>query len=273
MGIKPTAWHINEGHAAFLVISRIRKLMQEGLDYGAALEAVAANTVFTTHTPVPAGHDHFSRDQLMPYLEPLSRNPIIPVEQLFSLGLVNGAPEFNMTALAIRGSRFQNGVSRIHGDVSAEICAPLWPEIQPEENPLSYVTNGVHVPTFLAWEWTEVFDRYLGQEWRFSYDPAFWERIDEIPDHIFWSVRQALKARMLDTLHKRIRRQQLRIHGSEAHLDRLFRHADPLDPNVLTIGFARRFASYKRATLLFENPDWLKNHCGRRAPGPVHLRG
>ena len=259
LGIIPTAWHINEGHAAFLVISRIRKLMmREGLDYGAALEAVAANTVFTTHTPVPAGHDHFTRDQLMPYLEPLSRNPIIPVEQLFSLGLVDGGPDFNMTALAIRGSRFQNGVSRIHGDVSAKICAPLWPQIQPEENPLSYVTNGVHVPTFLAWEWTEVFDRYLGQEWRYSYDPVFWQRIDEIPDHIFWSVRQALKARMLDTLHKHSRRQQLRIHGSEAHLDRLLRHADPLDPNVLTIGFARRFASYKRAALLFENPDWLR---------------
>ena len=259
LGIIPTAWHINEGHAAFLVISRIRKLMmREGLDYGAALEAVAANTVFTTHTPVPAGHDHFTRDQLMPYLEPLSRNPVIPAEQLFALGLVNGGPDFNMTALAIRGSRFQNGVSRIHGDVSAKICAPLWPQIQPEENPLSYVTNGVHVPTFLAWEWTEVFDRYLGQEWRYSYDPVFWQRIDEIPDHIFWSVRQALKARMLDTLHKHSRRQQLRIHGSEAHLDRLLRHADPLDPNVLTIGFARRFASYKRAALLFENPDWLR---------------
>ena len=258
LGVKPTAWHINEGHAAFLVIARIRKLMQEGLDYATALEAVAANTVFTTHTPVPAGHDHFTRDQLMPYLEPLSRNPMIPVEQLYSLGLVNDSQDFNMTALAIRGSRFQNGVSRIHGNVSARICAPLWPEIQPEDNPLAYVTNGVHVPTFLAWEWTEVFDRYLGQEWRYSYDPAFWERINEIPDHIFWSVRQALKARMLETLHKRIQRQQMRIHGSDAHLDRLFRHADPLDPNILTIGFARRFASYKRATLLFENPDWLR---------------
>jgi glycogen phosphorylase len=258
LGVKPTAWHINEGHAAFLVIARIRKLMQEGLDYASALEAVAANTVFTTHTPVPAGHDHFTRDQLMPYLEPLSRNPMIPVEQLYSLGLVNDSQDFNMTALAIRGSRFQNGVSRIHGDVSAQICAPMWPEIQPEDNPLAYVTNGVHVPTFLAWEWTEVFDRYLGQEWRYSNDPTFWSRVEEIPDHIFWSVHQALKARMLDTLHKRIRHQQLRIHGSDAHLDRLFRHADPLDPNVLTIGFARRFASYKRATLLFDNPDWLR---------------
>ncbi len=258
LGVKPTAWHINEGHAAFLVIARIRKLMREGLDYAAALEAVAANTVFTTHTPVPAGHDHFTREQLMPYLEPLSRNPMIPVEQLYSLGLVNDSQDFNMTALAIRGSRFQNGVSRIHGDVSAKICAPMWPEIQPEDNPLSYVTNGVHVPTFLAWEWTEVFDRYLGQEWRYSHDPAFWARVEDIPDHIFWSVHQALKARMLDTLHKRIRHQQLRIHGSDAHLDRLFRHADPLDPNVLTIGFARRFASYKRAALLFDNPEWLK---------------
>ena len=258
LSLKPTAWHINEGHAAFLVISRIRKLMQEGLDFAAAMEVVGSNTVFTTHTPVPAGHDHFSRDQLLPYLEQLCRGVAMSPEQLFSLGIVNGAADFNMTALAIRGSRFQNGVSKIHGEVSAKICAPLWPDIAAEENPLSYVTNGVHVPTFLAWEWTEIFDRYLGQEWRYSYDPGFWQRIDEIPDHIFWSVRQALKARMLETVHKRIRRQQLRIHGSDAHLDRLFQHADPLDPNVLTIGFARRFASYKRATLLLENADWLK---------------
>ncbi|MEO6022482.1 MAG: alpha-glucan family phosphorylase, partial [Burkholderiales bacterium] len=246
LSLQPTAWHINEGHAAFLVISRVRKLMQEGLDFAAAMEVVGSNTVFTTHTPVPAGHDHFSRDQLLPYLEQLCRGVAMNPEQLYSLGIVNGAADFNMTALAIRGSRFQNGVSKIHGDVSAKICAPMWPDIDADENPLAYVTNGVHVPTFLAWEWTEVFDRYLGQEWRYSYDDSFWQRIDEIPDHIFWSVRQALKARMLETVHKRIRRQQLRIHGSDAHLDRLFRHADPLDPNVLTIGFARRFASYKR---------------------------
>ncbi len=260
IGRKPTAWHINEGHAAFLVLSRARKLVRDGLDFSAALEAVAANTVFTTHTPVPAGHDHFSRDQLAPYLEPFCRDLKVDFDRLFSLGLVNGAsPEFNMTALAIRGSRHQNGVSRIHGGVSARICQPLWPEIEPDENPLSYVTNGVHVPTFLAYEWVEIFDRYLGQEWRTSMsDPGFWVRIDEIPDHIFWSVRQALKARMLGSVRGRIERQNLRIHGSESHVDRLLRHADPLDPNVLTVGFGRRFASYKRATLLFENPEWLR---------------
>jgi glycogen phosphorylase len=258
LGLQPTAWHINEGHAAFLVLSRIRKLVREGLDFAAALEAVAANTVFTTHTPVPAGHDHFSRDQLMPYLEPICRELKINPDEGYALGLVDGGHDFNMTAPAIRGSRYQNGVSRIHGGVSARICAPLWPQIEPEENPLSYVTNGVHVPTFLAYEWTEVFDRYLGQEWRYSYEPAFWTRIDEIPDHIFWSVRQALKARMLTSVRDRVSRQHLRLHGSEAHLDRLFRFANPLDPNVLTVGFGRRFAAYKRATLLFENPDWLR---------------
>jgi glycogen phosphorylase len=258
LGLKPTAWHINEGHAAFLVLSRVRKLMREGLDFDTALEAVAASTVFTTHTPVPAGHDHFGREQLMPYLEPICRDLKISAEQGYALGRVNDSHEFNMTALAIRGSRFQNGVSRIHGGVSARICAPLWPDIDPDENPLSYVTNGVHVPTFLAYEWTEIFDRYLGQEWRYGYDPGFWNRIDEIPDHIFWSVRQALKSRMLNSVRSRIARQHMRIHGSEPHLERLFRFANPLDPTALTVGFGRRFASYKRAALLFDNPDWLR---------------
>lgn len=260
LGLKPTAWHINEGHAAFLILSRARKLVLEGLSFPAALEAVAANTVFTTHTPVPAGHDHFSREQLTPYLEPICKDLKVAPEQVFNLGLVQGgSPEFNMTALAIRGSRFHNGVSRIHGDTSAKICSPLWPQVDYDENPLSYVTNGVHVPTFLAYEWVEIFDRYLGQEWRHSMaDPGFWTRIDEIPDHIFWSVRQSLKSRMLNSVRSRMTRQQTRIHGSQSHLDRLFRFADPLDPHVLTIGFARRFASYKRAALLFENPDWLR---------------
>jgi glycogen phosphorylase len=258
LGLKPTAWHINEGHAAFLVLSRVRKLMRDGLDAAAALEAVAGNTVFTTHTPVPAGHDHFSREQLTPYLEPLCKDLEFSVDQVFSWGLAGGSQEFNMTALAIRGSRFQNGVSRIHGAVSARICAPLWPGIEPEENPLDYVTNGVHVPTFLAYEWVEIFDRYLGQEWRHSMSrPDFWSRIEEIPDHVFWSIRQTLKARMLTTVRGRITRQTLRNHGAESHLDRLFKYANPLDSNVLTIGFARRFASYKRATLLFDNPEWL----------------
>ena len=263
IGLKPTVWHINEGHAAFLTLARMRELVREGCDPASALEVVAANTVFTTHTPVPAGHDHFPVDMLRPYLQPLADASSIDVGSLISLGIVDGSPDFNMTALAIRGSRFQNGVSRIHGGVSAHICAGMWPQIEPAENPLSYVTNGVHVATFLAYEWVDTFDEYLGHEWRHKLcDTDFWERVADIPDHVFWSVRQALKSKALEAVVARVTEQHARNHGSEAHLDRLLRHADPLDGSVLTIGFARRFATYKRATLLFENPEWLKRIVG-----------
>src|SRR4029077_15791991 len=131
----------------------------------------------------PAGHDHFSAEMISSYFPWLRKQLGLTQEQFLALGAVNCSHEFNMTALAIRGSRFQNGVSRIHGGVSAQICAPLWPQIDPEENPLSYITNGVHVPSFLAQEWAEVFEKYLGFDWsqRIT-DQGFWQRVDEIPD-------------------------------------------------------------------------------------------
>jgi starch phosphorylase len=259
LGLKPTVWHINEGHAAFQVLERVRHLVRQGLDPDAALESVAANTVFTTHTPVPAGHDHFSEDMIWTYFAKFCEEIKLDREQFLALGRATDAREFNMTLLALRGSRFHNGVSRIHGGVSSRICAGLWPQIDPEENGLGYVTNGVHVPTFLAQEWSEVFERHLGFDWsqRIT-DREFWRRVDEIPDHLFWSVRQSLKSQMLHLVRYRISRQHFRNRGSEAHLDRLLRLADPANPNVLTIGFARRFATYKRATLLFEDLEWLK---------------
>ncbi len=273
LGLKPTAWHINEGHPAFLVLERVRILVGQGLTFDAALEAVAANTVFTTHTPVPAGHDQFSADMMRDYFAWLRKELGMSEEDLLALGRVDGNHEFNMTALAIRGSRFQNGVSRIHGGVSARICARLWPEVAAEENPLSYVTNGVHVPTFLAPEWADQFDKFLGFDWsHHANNQAFWQRIDDMPDHLFWSVRQSLKAQMLHLVRYRVSRQHFRNRGSEAHLDRLLRYADPVNPNVLTIGFARRFATYKRAALLFEDLDWLRQILSdEKRPGPVHL--
>jgi starch phosphorylase len=195
----------------------------------------------------------------LPYLQPLCHDVAVDPDWVMQLGRQGGQGDFNMTALAIRGSRFQNGVSKIHGSVSARICSHLWPQIDADDNPLSYVTNGVHVPTFLAHEWSEIFDRYLGHEWRHRLtDTEFWLRIDEIPDHVFWTVRQTLKAQMLRTVQRRLSTQHYHNFGSASHLERLLRYADPLNPNVLTIGFARRFASYKRATLLFENTDWLR---------------
>ncbi|MFA6063782.1 MAG: alpha-glucan family phosphorylase [Gallionella sp.] len=260
LGIRPTVWHINEGHAAFMMLERTRQKMNgEGFDFASSLESVAANTVFTTHTPVPAGHDHFHVGMMQHYFEHYYPQLNLSYDQFMALGKTAGGQDFNMTALALRGSRFHNGVSRIHGDVSAKICGDMWPEIEDTENPMTYVTNGVHAPTFLATEWIELLDRYLGSEWNSRMnDLKLWDGVDNVPDHVFWSVHQTLKVKMLNTVCDRIRAQHFRNHGSEAHLDRLLKYVNPENPNILTVGFARRFATYKRATMLFGDLEWLR---------------
>jgi len=264
LGIKPTVWHINEGHAAFLLLERIRGLMAQGaMDFRTALEAAAANTVFTTHTAVAAGHDHFAEDVIRGYFEGYCREAGIAVDDVLALGQAPGSAEFNMTALAVRGSRFHNGVSRIHGGVSSRMLAGLWPQVPAEENPVGSVTNGVHVATFLATEWMDLFDRFLGYGWRQRMgDPELWDGLADVPDHSFWSVRQQLKTRMFHLMRFRMQRQHFRNQGSESHLDRMLRLANPDDPGVLTIGFGRRFATYKRATLLAESLDELRRIVG-----------
>src|SRR3989338_3767841 len=260
LGLKPTVWHINEGHAAFLVLERIRqKIANDDLGFSSALEAVAVNTIFTTHTPVPAGHDHFSEGMVQDYFEHYFSGLKLTREEFLALGRTKDSPDFNMTALAIRCTRFNNGVSRIHGEVSSVICGDTWPEIEHHDNPMTYGTNGVHAPTFLASEWVEVLERHLGLEWSARMnDVEFWKRVDNIPDHLFWRVRQALKAQMLSMVRERITAQHFRNQGSEAHLDRRLKYVNPEIPNILTIGFARRFATYKRATMLFGDLDWLR---------------
>ncbi len=263
LGRRPTVWHINEGHAAFLILERMRELVHGGLDFAAALEAVAANTLFTTHTAVPAGHDHFARDTVAAYFEEYCRTLDLPAERLLALGQMPGGADFNMTALAIRGSRLHNGVSRIHGEVSSQMLQNLWPQVPADENPIDYVTNAVHSRTFMANEWADMFDRFIGAGWlqRLTSGDARAE-MDRIPDHLFWSVHQYLKSRMLDIMRLRISAQHFRNQGSEAHLDRMLRFANSAEPNVLTIGFSRRFATYKRAGLLFEDLDWLRQIVG-----------
>jgi starch phosphorylase len=259
IGLKPTVWHVNEGHAAFLILERIRSLVSGGLPYAAALEAVASNVMFTTHTPVPAGHDHFSEEMIRHYFSGWCQELGMSCDQLMALGAEPGKTDLNMTSLALRGSRHHNGVSRIHGDVSANICRYLWPQIEPNENPMDYVTNGVHLQTFLAPEWFETFERYLGIGWQERQtEPSNWDGIECIPDASFWSIRQQLKSQLLYRVRESIRQQHLRNQGSPAHLDRLLKFADPDNPNILTIGFARRFATYKRAALLFQDPKWLR---------------
>jgi len=263
MDLAPTVWHINEGHAAFMILERLRSLVAGGLTLEEALEAVASSTVFTTHTPVPAGHDQFPEAIVTPYLKSCFGELGAAADKLAALARPPAGGDFNMTALALRGSRYHNGVSRIHGGVSAKMLRDYWPEVSPEENPVSHVTNGVHVATFLAPEWSEVLDRFLGVGWmhRLGY-PGIWEKIRDIPDHIFWSVRQDIKARLLHMLRYRVALQHTRNHGSESHLERVLRYADPAKPNVLTIGFGRRFATYKRATLLFNDLDNLRRILG-----------
>jgi len=255
----PTVWHINEGHAAFLILERVRGLVGQGLPFETAIEAVAANTLFTTHTPVPAGHDHFSNEMIRQYLGEYCAGLQIDQDRLLGLGQAPDSPEFNMTALAIRGSRFHNGVSRIHGTVSSHICAHFWPDIDPEENPMDYVTNSIHVPTFLATDWYETFDRHLGLGWMHRMtDHACWQGVNRIPDQVYWAIRQSLKAQLLHLVRNRVKQQYLRNQSSEAHVDRVLKFVDPAKPQILTIGFARRFATYKRGTLLFNNVEWLK---------------
>jgi starch phosphorylase len=259
MGIKPTVWHINEGHAAFMIVERTRELMLTGgLDPASAFEAIAANTIFTTHTAVAAGHDHFAEEMVVGYFERYARDLKVSLELMLGLGRTDEQPNFNMTALAARGTRFQNGVSKIHGHVSAELLSQLWPEIPVDESPIGHVTNGVHVESFLAPEWSDHFDRFVSGWTRRLDDPQWLAGIMDMPDHMYWSVRQQLKSRMFNLVRKRVRELHFRNQGSEAHLDRVLKLADPRNPHVLTIGFGRRFATYKRATLLFDDLDWLR---------------
>ncbi len=259
LGLQPTAWHINEGHAAFQILERCRELVAEGLDFGSALEQVAGATVFTTHTPVPAGHDIFDHSLVSSYFSEYATQLGVSMGDFLALG-TNPASEgrFNQTILALRGSRFHNGVSRIHGEVASRMESYVWPQIPQHENPMRHVTNGVHVQTFLAYEWSNMYDMRFGLEWRNELlNEDYWERIDEIPDHSFWSQRQSLKSELLAHVGRRVVLQSRRNRCGEALIDRITRLLSPHEADILTIGFARRFATYKRATLLFSDPERL----------------
>ncbi|MGQ0658222.1 MAG: alpha-glucan family phosphorylase [Chromatiales bacterium] len=258
INLAPTVWHINEGHAAFLVLERVREFVLAGMEFGAALERTAAGTVFTTHTPVAAGHDIFEHDMISEYFRQCMPHMGTSVEELLRLGASpannNG---FNMTALALRASRLHNGVSRIHGAIASQTENYVWPDIAPEENPLDYITNGIHVPTFLAPAWANLFDLRFGSQWRNELrDEAFWNRLDDLPDATFWSTRQLLRYDLIRELRQRLIPQMQRNGCSQSEIERHTRLLDP-DRDVCLLGFARRFATYKRATLLFAEPERL----------------
>ncbi|MBK7251072.1 MAG: alpha-glucan family phosphorylase [Gammaproteobacteria bacterium] len=255
LGIAPDVWHINEGHAAFLTLELLREHLAGGLDEATALEALAARCTFTTHTPVAAGHDAFGHELMTAHFQEFACELGMPLERFLELGRSPGAPGlFNMTRLALNTTRHVNGVSRIHGGVTARLCADQWPELEPADNPVGFVTNGVHVPTFLHQRWAEFFDRTLGSEWRDRLpDRDFWRGLERVSEQDYWAVYQDVKVRMFAGLRERLRREYLRKELSPAQWRHVVRLLDPAQPRVLTVGFARRFATYKRAALLLRD--------------------
>jgi starch phosphorylase len=257
MGTTPKVWHLNEGHAAFVVLQRIRDLLERGDSFDSALEEVRRTTVFTTHTPVPAGHDAFPFSLVETHLANAWGSLGAYRDAFMALGHYdNGSgPLFNMTALALRTAGAINAVSQLHGEVTREMWAPIWPGVPPDQRPVRAITNGVHVPTWLSAEMTRVFDDHLDPDWRDRHDdPAVWARVFEISDEELWAARQALRNYLFAFIRERARQRWKEEHVSAA---RVVAAGTLLDPNALTIGFARRFTGYKRPELVFHNPERL----------------
>lgn len=260
MQLTPTVWHINEGHAGFQVLERCREQVSQGMDFDSASELVAANTVFTTHTPVPAGHDIFETSLVRSHFDGYVAELGISQERFSALGAdPRHASGFNMTSLSMRGSRFRNGVSRIHGRVASEMEGYVWPQIPAAENPIHYVTNGIDVDSFLGQSWVALFDMYMGRGWRAKLtDAAFWKGfIGGIPNHVYQSVRQIHKNAMFAEINRRLTIQLQRSGCVDSIIRDVTQYLTPRNPDILVIGFARRFATYKRATLLFKDLERL----------------
>lgn len=255
-GHNPGVWHLNEGHVAFLTLERLREVREElGLNAAEALEVVAGDTVFTTHTPVPEGNEAFDLALARRYLERHAEAAGIPVDEYLELGLDqgrDGRPFLSMTVLALRLSRFRNGVSALHGQVSRKMWSKLWPGFRAEETPITSVTNGVHTSTWVAPEMANLLDRHVGKGWeRHLDDASYWNRASKLPEAEVFSIKQTLKARLVAFVRRREVERLERCGWSAA---RARAHADGLlDPGIFTIGFARRFALYKRSALLFRD--------------------
>jgi starch phosphorylase len=257
MGITPSAWHLNEGHAAFVVLQRIRDRLEEGASFESALDGVRHSTIFTTHTPVPAGHDAFPFSLVETHLAGAWGTLGAYRDAFMALGHYdNGSgPLFNMTALALRTSNYVNGVSQLHGQVTRDMWAPIWPGVGNEDRPVRAITNGTHVPTWLAMEMGALFDRHLVPGWRERQDdPTIWDAIREIPDEELWETRQALRTYLFAFIRERARQRWKEEHVTAA---RVVAGGTLLDPIGLTIGFARRFTGYKRSELIFHDPERL----------------
>jgi len=257
LGYQPVVWHLNEGHTAFVTLERMRELLERGESFEAALDAVRHSTIFTTHTPVAAGHDAFPMDRVACYLAGHGGSVGPYRDALLQLGRYDSGngPMFNMTTLAMRSAGTTNAVSQLHGHVTRDMWAPLWPGIPESQRPVNTVTNGVHVPTWIAPIMARLFERHLQQDWWEQHDaPAFWDAMLRIPDEDLWAVREELRSYLMAFMRERARE---RWTAKQVTAPWVVASGTLLDPSALTIGFARRFTDYKRPELIFYNPRRL----------------
>jgi starch phosphorylase len=258
LGIDPVAWHANEGHAAFMFVERLREALEAGRSVPDAIAELRARSIFTTHTPVPAGHDRFSRDQIERCIGPYWRAMQMDPEQFFAFGAhpVEDHGCFHMTALALRMSGWANGVSALHGEESRRIWHVLWPDRERAAVPITHVTNGAHLATWTAHQILDLLASHLGPDWGAHLDSTdLWERVLTLDDERLWRVHVGLKTRLIDFIREDARRRWREQWKEPGHL---VAAGVLLNPDALTIGFARRFATYKRADLLLRDPERLQ---------------
>ncbi len=260
LGFEPDVYHMNEGHSAFLSVENIRDYMaKNNFSFYDAKEAVVAESVFTTHTPVPAGNDRFEPKLIEEYFKDYIKDLGITMDEFLSLGRENPydkKEEFCMTVLALKLSGGANGVSALHGEVSRDMWTGVWKGVPVNEIPIEHITNGVHVPSWVSDDMSILFDRYLGRRWREeAYDAELWERVENIPNTELWRTHERLRARLVSFIRERQVAQLVRNNASDFDIEEA---KGVFSSDVLTIGFARRFATYKRGTLLFKDIDRLK---------------
>ena len=258
LGIKPVIWHANEGHTAFMMLERIREEVERGATFAEAIPKVQASTVFTTHTPVPAGHDIYPIQLVERYFHRYWESLGIDRETFLKLGQQDGTDDqgFNMTVLGLKLAGRRNAVSQLHGRVARRMWHGLWPEVPEDEVPIGHVTNGIHVPTWIAPELGELYQKYLGRDWVERHDDAeLWQRVLDIPDDELWAVRQLLKRKLI---HVILERAQERWAEGQATAQQVLGLGALLDHDALTVGFVRRFTEYKRPALIFQDIERLK---------------
>ncbi|MFH0914344.1 MAG: alpha-glucan family phosphorylase [Chloroflexota bacterium] len=261
LGLAPSIWHANEGHTCFMMLERCREWVGQGLDFPQALSRVRATTVFTTHTPVPAGNDAFHHSLIDKYFHRYWGALGLGREEFLGLGTQAGDGEnFNMTVLGLRTAQYSNGVSQLHGAVCRRMWHCLFPEQEEKDVPITSVTNGVHVPTWIAPQMARLYEKYLGAGWLSQQDdPLLWERIEQVPDEELWRIHRWLKQKLIGAIQDRARRGWA---GEKKSPAQVLAMGALLDAEVLTLGFSRRFTDYKRAFLMLQDITRLKRLLG-----------